>query len=236
MSALILPCAEGAYSERPGPRALLGLEILGVRWIGKGAFGEVWRLDFERPTAIRGNVRAERWGLKRWYGSEQETKAIAALAAHCRENDACGPGLMRGYDIWREDSGFWSVYEWIEGEPLESHMRSGAPYLRSNRVRSPTAVTATISSMLHEAAKWAKMANGHGDIRPTNILIQNGDFGPTVQFIDPLVSGWSPLHARTIPDRCALDVRRLAAISGLLESWLDSGEWQHMPEETSSWS
>lgn len=143
--------------------------------------------DYQRVGVVARGANSTLWkgfdpGLKRDVALKQLTGADAADAAR-REASALAdlrhPNILSVYDVFTDDDGVWLIEQWITGAPLSAVLEA------SGKLRAIDAL-----ALMHGALQGLSYAHGrhviHGDITPTNILIdQTGtpmlvDFGLAV--------------------------------------------------------
>ena len=135
------------------------------RKAGEGAMGIVYEAfdrDLGRPVAIkvmRDELLAELGpeGQKEARLRFQQEARAAARLSH--------PGIATIHRIGEEDGRPFIAMEWLDGEPLESLLASGAPL--------PLGLVARIGVELAEALEAAHAAGVvHRDIKPSNLILR----------------------------------------------------------------
>lgn len=175
---LELNLVEGALVEqgreigtRPAPDTA-GYEIR--QRLGKGAFGEVYRV-FDPQRGL--DLALKRLRLGTVYDSKRRQKLLASARLELEAASRIRhPGVARVYAIGTEATGDpYVVLEFIPGESLRAR-------IRRNPTESPAVVAAFVVQVAQALAALHKARVVHRDLKPENIIIRPNGLPVLVDF------------------------------------------------------
>jgi eukaryotic-like serine/threonine-protein kinase len=153
-------------------------------FIGRGAFGEVWKAydpALKRYVAIKFPRRDRHFSPEVLRLFESEAQKLASLGRI--------PGIVTVFDCGESEGLPYIVSDFIEGESLESRMKG-----KTLSHEESANIVAEIAAALHRAHIKGLV---HRDIKPSNILLDAeerpvlADFGLAIQEEDQLQEGRS---------------------------------------------
>jgi serine/threonine-protein kinase len=140
-----------------------------VQYIASGGMAAVfrgWDHREERPVAVkvlRQLDSADEHAIARF-----QREAYAAAMLH-------HPHVVRVYDFFEDDGRYYLVMEHVDGVNLKQHLRRSGPLPASEAF----AIAEQVCSALHAAHQQGFI---HRDIKPQNILLEQGRFAKLTDF------------------------------------------------------
>lgn len=114
----------------------------------------------DRPVAIK--------VMRPWQGREGVVEDFFSLAGSIARLKC--PGVARGFDAGRGDGDFFLVYEFLSGESLEHMLQKR----QSGKLTEKKALK-LIVELLGILQNLFDRGNPHGNLKPSNILVADGD-------------------------------------------------------------